>query len=214
VVRIALLAPFEGRYREVGYNALYAARLALLDSGLNNVELLPIDDGGAVESAESRARALNLNPQTQIALVVGYSASSERVQGAFGDVPVILVGNWSAQPVVDTAFALSSPRHAELMTVPPDVSVTEAARLEAPLVGGEVFALAQFPKLRDSLDSITIVSSASLPDTAFRERYQALDSFAPEPGLLGTLTYDAASMAAQAVEGRLSRRECVRRWLP
>ncbi|MBE2183871.1 MAG: hypothetical protein IAE89_10635, partial [Anaerolineae bacterium] len=26
VQRIALLAPFEGRYREIGYNALYAAR--------------------------------------------------------------------------------------------------------------------------------------------------------------------------------------------
>ena len=28
VMRLALLAPFEGRYREVGYQALYAARLA------------------------------------------------------------------------------------------------------------------------------------------------------------------------------------------
>ncbi len=28
IYRIALLAPFEGRYREIGYNALYAARMA------------------------------------------------------------------------------------------------------------------------------------------------------------------------------------------
>src|SRR5690349_2126250 len=30
--RIALLAPFEGRYREVGYNAYYAVRLAFVDA--------------------------------------------------------------------------------------------------------------------------------------------------------------------------------------
>ena len=27
--KIALLAPFEGQYREIGYNALYAVRLAI-----------------------------------------------------------------------------------------------------------------------------------------------------------------------------------------
>ncbi|MCS7070642.1 MAG: hypothetical protein NZM00_03995, partial [Anaerolinea sp.] len=45
--RIALIAPFEGRYREVGYNALYAARLALADAE-SGVQLLPLDDGGSV----------------------------------------------------------------------------------------------------------------------------------------------------------------------
>ena len=44
--RVALLAPFEGRYREVGYNALYAARLAFADSSIMSIELLAVDDGG------------------------------------------------------------------------------------------------------------------------------------------------------------------------
>ena len=37
--KIALLAPFEGRYRDVGYDALYAARLALSEANLSQIVL-------------------------------------------------------------------------------------------------------------------------------------------------------------------------------
>ena len=59
--KVALLAPFEGPFREFGYNALYAARLAMSDENLENVQLLPIDDGGNIMSAAARIRALNLD---------------------------------------------------------------------------------------------------------------------------------------------------------
>jgi len=73
--RVALLAPFEGRYREIGYNALYAARLAFTESGFANVELMPIDDGGSVVTAVLRARALTHDPQVIGALILGYQAA-------------------------------------------------------------------------------------------------------------------------------------------
>lgn len=206
VTRIALLAPFEGRYREVGYNALYAARLALKEDGAENIELLPVDDGGTAASAALRARALSLDPDVTIGIVLGHAASRADVQQAFASVAVLVVGDWTTQPAGDRVFILASPAISDLLTAPRAVDVTEAARLDEPLVGGEIFALSQFPKLRDSLEGITIVSSAVLPDADFRARYMASDPFAPEPGLLATLTYDAVLLAVRATgQGDRSR---------
>lgn len=198
-VRIALLAPFEGRYREIGYNALYAARLALKDSGMSSVELLPIDDGGTAESAADRARAFVSDPSVKIAIALGYAATDAETQRAFGDIPVLIAGHWDTQPQAETVFMLSSCELDVFINAPQRIEVTEAAKLNKPVVGGEVFALEQFPKLRESLDGITIVSSASLPDADFTEHYRASDQFVPEPGLLATLVYDAGSIATQAV---------------
>ena len=50
-----------------------------------------------------------------------------------------------------------------------------------------------------------VVSSGSLPDDDFRAGYAASDPFAPPPGLLATLVYDAAGMATQAMAGGASR---------
>ncbi|MFN8375157.1 MAG: ABC transporter substrate-binding protein [Anaerolineae bacterium] len=207
--RIALLAPFEGRYREMGYNAYYAIRLAFADANLN-VEFLPIDDGGSAASAVERARALALDPQVQAALVMGYAATSAETQQAFGDVPLLVIGHWSAQPQREGVFLLASPELGHLITTPASVDVTDAAHLAPPLVGGEVFALAQFPLLREQLlENVILVSSASLPDAAFTERYQASAEFAPAPNLLATLAYDAARIAIQAVTSSATRAEAV-----
>lgn len=197
-LRIALLAPFEGRYREIGYNAYYTIRMAFADTNLN-IEFLPIDDGGSVSTAVDRAQALSLDPQVRAVLVMGYAATDAATLQAFGDLSVIVIGNWSAQPDTANVFILSSSGLEALMTVPSRLEVTDAAQLDAPLVGGEVFALTQFPLLRESLNGITLISSSSLPDTTFRERYLANGRFVPEPGLLATLAYDAATIVLQAV---------------
>lgn len=210
IVRIALLAPFEGRYREIGYNALYAARLALKDSGMSSVELLPIDDGGTASSAADRARAFAGDPLIKIAIALGYAATDAETQRAFGDIPVLIAGHWDAQPQTETIFMLSSCKLDIFINAPQRIEVTEAAKLDTPVVGGEVFALEQFPKLRDALDGITIVSSAALPDADFAERYRASDQFVPEPGLLATTVYDAARVAIQTVVDTSKTRRGIR----
>jgi len=197
-VRIALLAPFEGRYREIGYNALYAARLALQDSASTTVELLPIDDGGAATSAADRARAFAGDPLVKMAVVLGYAATDANTQRAFGDIPVLIVEHWGAQPETKNIFMLSNCDLDEDLTAPPRIEVTDAAKLDAPIIGGEVFALEQFSELRASLDGVTILSSAALPDADFAERYRQSGQFAPQPGLLASLTYDAIDIAIQA----------------
>lgn len=197
-VRVALLAPFEGRYREIGYNALYAARLAQNDIGEDRVELLPIDDGGSIASATDRARALALDPLVISAMVIGPYTSDPSVQAAFGDVPMILVGNWGLNPTQENVFALANPFLERQLTISPTLDVTNAAAIENQLTGGDMLALEQFRLLRPTLDDVTILSVGELPSPDFIQRYKGSDPFAPEPGLLATLTYDTTILSIRA----------------
>ncbi len=76
VIKIGLVAPFEGRYRPIGYEAIYAARLAIREidaqGGLNGrrVELVALDDRGEPEKAIEAARQLALDPQ--VVAVIGH----------------------------------------------------------------------------------------------------------------------------------------------
>jgi hypothetical protein len=191
-VKVALFAPFEGRYREIGYNALYAARLALRENPRAQVDLLAVDDGGT--EAVNRARALALDPLVMGVIALGYDATTPETLAAFGDIPVIVVGEWGVEPINDNVFIFSSPEIAEQISTPLLVSVTDAAALPGPIVGGDVLALEGFAELRDLLDGVTVLSSGRLPDDAYAERYKGDDPFAPEPGLLARLTTSATSI--------------------
>ncbi len=74
VYRIGLIAPFEGRYRELGYDMIYAARLALRESltaGTMDdyrVELVAYDDSGDPQQATRQVRALVADPAVLIAI--------------------------------------------------------------------------------------------------------------------------------------------------
>jgi ABC-type branched-subunit amino acid transport system substrate-binding protein len=56
VIKVGLVAPFEGRYRTLGYEVLYAVKLAVRDRNASGgvagymVELVALDDGEDVES--------------------------------------------------------------------------------------------------------------------------------------------------------------------
>lgn len=200
--RIALLAPFEGRYREVGYEVFYAARLAVRDAG-GDLELLALDDGGTAQTAHERARALVSLPGVRAVLVAGHSATDTAVLTELAaHLPVFVVGHWGAEPVSERVYILAHAALASAYSVPARLGVHEAETAPAPLTGGEVFALAQLPRLRADLDGVTVVTSAALPDAAFAERYRASDLFVPEPGILALLAYDiTALLAAQPGDG-------------
>ncbi len=76
VVKIGLVGPFEGRYRYVGYDAIYAARLALREAnaaggvGGYSVELVAYDDRGTVSGARAAARDLAQDPD--VIAVIGH----------------------------------------------------------------------------------------------------------------------------------------------
>lgn len=67
--KISLIAPFEGHDRSIGYDAIYAARLAVRQAnqasggvGGYRVELIAYDDGGEDETAAQQVDMLALDP--------------------------------------------------------------------------------------------------------------------------------------------------------
>ncbi|MCP4539944.1 MAG: ABC transporter substrate-binding protein [Chloroflexi bacterium] len=71
-----MVAPFEGRYRYIGYDVIYAVRLALQEVnaaggvGGYNVELVAYDDGADPVMAVEQARKLATDPQ--VVAVIGH----------------------------------------------------------------------------------------------------------------------------------------------
>ncbi len=68
-VKIGLVAPFEGQYRYVGYDVIYAVRLALVEAnqdggvGGYGVELVAYDDGGDPAVAPEQVGKLDVDPE-------------------------------------------------------------------------------------------------------------------------------------------------------
>lgn len=199
ITKIALLAPFEGRYREVGYNALYAARLALTDLAADSIHLLAVDDGGSIEQATRHAKALSQDPSVKVVLAIGPYATTSATQQALDNLPMVIIGYWGTELLEDQVFMLANPTIVDHLTIPASTDIITSATQNSPLVGGVIFALEQYTKLTSTLDGVQIVSSGSLPDDTFRERYLNSDLYVPEPDLLATLTYDATGLAITSV---------------
>lgn len=76
VVKIGLVAPFEGRDRAIGYDAVYSARLAVREInaaggvGGYRVALVALDDRGDAVRAEEAAASLAVDPG--VVAVVGH----------------------------------------------------------------------------------------------------------------------------------------------
>jgi hypothetical protein len=76
VVKIGFVAPFEGRYREIGTDTIPAARLAIREwtiahpDALILIELIAYDDAGNPERAVEQARKLMQDPQVEV--VIGH----------------------------------------------------------------------------------------------------------------------------------------------
>jgi len=68
-VKIGLVAPFEGTYRSIGYDAIYAVRLAIREAnaaggvGGYTIELVAYDDGGEPANAVRQAQKLVIDPE-------------------------------------------------------------------------------------------------------------------------------------------------------
>ncbi len=151
-VRIALLAPFEGRHREVGYQALYAVRLAIAETERTDIDLLAVDDGGTVERAMDRAAALNRDPLVRAVVVLGPYSSTDDV-GERLQVPVWDVGVWDDAAVVQ----------------------------EGPFTCGDVCFLPSFVALMDAPERVRVVTDSPPVTEDFAARYATADPFAPEP---------------------------------
>ena len=179
VRKIALLAPFEGPGRAIGYNALYALRLARADVGGGDVQLLAVDDGGAVDSARKRMQALNLDPAVTAILALGQAASHPDVQRV-NDRPLIIIGSWGHDRADEHTFYAAHPSLAR-------------ARLDSDL---RLLVMGAY--------ETDLVSSGRLADADFQRRYMEVDLHAPAPNLLATVTYDMGRLILGALESAVS----------
>jgi hypothetical protein len=91
ITKIVLLAPFEGEQRDLGYNALYAVRLALSDANAQNIDFLAIDDGGTPQNAQDRALALQQDSAVRAILLLGDRTTQPDVQKLLPNVTIIVI---------------------------------------------------------------------------------------------------------------------------
>ncbi len=104
VIKIGLVAPFEGRQREIGYDVIYSARLAVRAineaGGINGqrVALVALDDGGNVKFARETAVSLTLDPAV-VAVIGHWTPETTAVaQPIYADAQLPFI------PITDSSF--------------------------------------------------------------------------------------------------------------
>ena len=101
VVKIGIVGPFEGRNREIGYDVIYSARLAIREInesggiGRYRVALVALDDFGDPEMARQTASAMVIDPG--VVAVIGHWLP-ETTESAFpvyqrAKLPFVAAGN-------------------------------------------------------------------------------------------------------------------------
>lgn len=115
VVKIGLVAPFEGEYRAVGYDVIYAARLAVREIneaggiGGYRVALVALDDGGNPELARQTAVSLAVDPA--VVTVLGHWQAETTAVAQ----PIYAQNNLPFIPMGESPFGPADPA-----TYPPD----------------------------------------------------------------------------------------------
>lgn len=135
VVKVGLVAPFEGRYRAVGYDVLYSARLAVREinaaGGINGtrVALVALDDGGSAEYARATAESLLVDPN--MVAVVGHWLPETTAAAA----PLYTQGGLLFLPGGEEPFSLSDPAQLSPEFVAAYEEVTPFDESPGPLAG-------------------------------------------------------------------------------
>jgi branched-chain amino acid transport system substrate-binding protein len=106
-VKIGLVAPFEGRYRYVGYDVIYAVKLALQEAnaagglGGYGVELAAYDDGADPAMAVEQARKLAAD--SEVVAVIGHfrEGTTAAALDTYEEIGAPLVSPTALAPVAD-----------------------------------------------------------------------------------------------------------------
>ena len=203
VLKFGLVAPFEGRYRPIGYDAIYAARLAVRERNASGgvggyrVELVAYDDGGNAPSAVERARQLALDPQV-VAVIGHFRVDTSRAAWDFYArealpliAPVIPADALPDSPCAGCSFP------AAFRTGPASRAMGESIGLDQVFSGGvttgTVFASGapwprDVPEAQPFIANYRAVSNGAEPGPYAWATYQAVqmlfDAMAREPGKL------------------------------
>ena len=106
VVKIGLVAPFEGAYRSIGYDAIYAARLAIREINAISVsdgwamELVAFDDRAETDFARTAARNLVTDPDV-LAVIGHYTGGTTTAASEVyieEELPLLVIGEGPESP--------------------------------------------------------------------------------------------------------------------
>jgi ABC-type branched-subunit amino acid transport system substrate-binding protein len=97
VVRIGLVAPFEGRGREIGYDVIYAARLAVREQNRTGgiagyrVDLVALDDSGDPQLAIRAAQSLAVDSSVVGAIGHWTTSTTRAARPVYAHLGVVLL---------------------------------------------------------------------------------------------------------------------------
>jgi ABC-type branched-subunit amino acid transport system substrate-binding protein len=228
VVKIGLVAPFEGRDRDVGYEVIYAVRLAVREVNAAGgvagytIELTALDDGGDPNQAIEQAHKMAADPA--ILAVVGH----------WLDRTTYYAGPVYAEeglPILATTLTALPPEAFRLWLMPGEIETAaddgalcplpcdsledlewlknvRAEQDPAVVYGPPLWALTQFAVLAGPLaEGARFATAAPYPadsgDPGFAERYRAISN-GVEPGPNAVLAYDAANLLFAAVRASVT----------
>ena len=134
-VKIGLVAPFEGRYRYVGYDVIYAVRLALREAnaaggvGGYSVELVAYDDGAEPAMAVEQAHKLAADPEVVAAMGHFREETTAAALSAYREVGIPLVAPVVLAPALVGGTASRDCHGAEVYRLGPPADGVASALL-------------------------------------------------------------------------------------
>ncbi len=198
VVKIGLIAPFEGLYRQSGYAALAAVRAAIDDCAPAGLDVLPLalDDSARPEAARRAAAKLLVDPA--VAAVIGPLSLSTTA----AVTPQLAIGPalWVAPVAAEASGRFASPADDPIWLADLIVAIAAAAQDQ----GAQSLAVAGIPPgWRASTADLLTHHTAPIPI-----RVLELDrGDSPDPGAQGALLWlgDAHAGARLLAELRALR---------
>jgi branched-chain amino acid transport system substrate-binding protein len=167
-VKIGLVAPFEGRYRYVGYDVIYAVRLALQEAndhggvGGYGIELVAYDDGALPAMAVQQARKLDVDPDVVAALGHFRQRTTVAARDAYVESGIPLVAPTALDPELSATDSAVHP------LIPAADSLAEALldRASALDDGGEIVVLGDEGSLAPALRRRAVERGQSLDEAS------------------------------------------------
>jgi ABC-type branched-subunit amino acid transport system substrate-binding protein len=221
-VKIGLVGPFEGRYREIGEEVIYAVRLAVREANQSGgvagytVALAAFDDGGQAGLAAEQARKISVDPQVMGVMGNWLDSTTRAAAPLYAESGIALLAMGTTGELSPTSFRLwytasgyrSASPESEHCPLPcddlEDLSWLESGLPGVSQAGPALWGLHQFPRLAGDLASeVAVLAPAPLPadaaDPAFADRYAGVSS-GPRARYLAVLAYDAARILLAAIE--------------
>ncbi len=219
-----MVAPFVGRYREVGEEIIYAVRLAVREAneagGIHgySVELMAYDDEGDPTLAAEQARKLATDPQVVAVLGDWLDATTVAAAPIYASAQIPFVATSTESSLDPSAFRVwvtDAQLHqaGERLNIYTFCDMACGDNLDnfdwivgdasVPIIGPPTWGLNAFPRLALSAgEGAYFLAPAPLPadstDPGFAQRYTAISN-GVQPRYFAVLAYDATKVMLAAI---------------